>query len=332
MSILSHYRWVVLCVTLPAVLLCSGCPKDPQALIDDYPNKTATVICPWSAGGGTDRCARFWAEQLQSKFDNPFVVMNRTGGSGAIGHSTVSRAKADGYTLGMITVELSMMKQMGISDLTYRDYQCLMQINADSAAVVVRKDAPWNNIKEFLADVKTSDEKLKMSGTASGGIWDLARVGMLNAAGIEHHLVTWVPSKGSAPALVQLMGGHIDAVVVSVPEAMPQIQAGELRLLTVMDEQRHPDFPDIPTLKEEGYDWSAVGWRGLAVPKETPPEIVQKLLSECETIAASNEFKEFMNKNGFAIVVRGPDEFTKFLDEQESLWTPVIELAGYAKQ
>ncbi len=291
-----------------------------------------TMICPWSAGGGTDRCTRFWAEQLQSKFDSPFVVMNRTGGSGAIGHSTVARAKADGYTLGMVTVELSMMKQMGISDLTYRDYQCLMQINADAAAVVVRKDAPWKNINELLETIKTSDEKLKMSGTASGGIWDLARVGMLSAAEIDHQSVTWVPSKGSAPALVQLLGKHIDAVVVSVPEAMPQIESGELRLLTVMDEQRHPDFPEIPTLKEEGYDWSAVGWRGLAVPKETPPEIVKKLLKECETIAESEEFKDFMDKNGFALIVRGPEEFTEFLDQQESLWTPVIELAGYTKQ
>ncbi len=317
---------LLVCVTI------LGCQKDPQAAIDSYPSKTVTVVCPWSAGGGTDRCSRFWAERLQTKFENPFVVMNRTGGSGAIGHSAVARAKADGYTMGMVTVELSMMKQMGISDLTFRDYECLMQINADSAAVVVRKDAPWKNLQELFDEIKSSKEKLKMSGTASGGIWDLARVGMLDAAGLDIHSVTWVPSKGSAPALVQLMGEHIDAVVVSVPEAMPQIEAGELRLLAVMDDQRHPDFPDIPTLKEEGCDWSAVGWRGLALPKGTPPEIVAKILVQCEEIAASEEFKEFMGKNGFAVVIRGPEEFTKFLEEQESLWTPVIDLAGYAQK
>ncbi len=317
---------LLVCVTI------LGCQKDPQAAIDSYPSKTVSVVCPWSAGGGTDRCSRFWAERLQTKFDNPFVVMNRTGGSGAIGHSAVARGKADGYTMGMVTVELSMMKQMGISDLTFRDYECLMQINADSAAVVVRKDAPWNNIQDLFDAIKSSKEKLKMSGTASGGIWDLARVGMLDAAGIDIHAVTWVPSKGSAPALVQLMGEHIDAVVVSVPEAMPQIEAGELRLLAVMDDQRHPDFPEIPTLKEKGCDWSAVGWRGLALPKGTPPEIVAKMLAQCEDIAASEEFKDFMGKNGFAVVVRGPEEFTKFLEEQESLWSPVIDLAGYAQK
>lgn len=322
-----------LCVVSWAVLLLvhSGCQQDPQAAIEKYPRKTVTVVCPWSAGGGTDRCARFWAEQLQAKFENPFVVMNRTGGSGAIGHAAVSRAKPDGYTLGMVTVELSMMNQMGLSELTYRDYDCLLQVNADSAAVVVRHDAPWKNIKELLIEIETSKAKLKMSGTASGGIWDLARVGMLHAAGLDPNAVTWVPSKGAAPALVQLMGQHIDAVIVSVPEAMPQIEAGELRLLSVMDDQRHPDFPEIPTLKEEGYDWSAVGWRGLAIPKGTPPEIVEKLVTQCEEIAASAEFKSFMETNGFAVVVRGPEEFTSFLNEQEMLWAPVIELAGYAK-
>lgn len=307
-----------------------GCSQDPQHAIDNYPNKTVHVICPWSPGGGTDRCSRFLAERLQTRFDNPFVVMNRTGGSGAIGHSAIARARADGYTLGTITVELSMMQQMGISQLTYRDYICLLQFNADSAAVVVRNDSAWTDIEQLLSDIKTSERNLKMSGTASGGIWDLARIGMLDAAGIDKDKVTWVPSKGSAPAIVQLLGGHIDAVVASVPEAMPQIEAGELRLLCVMDEQRHPDFPDIPTLAELGYNWTAVGWRGLAVPQGVPDEIVARLSTACREIVDSEEFRTFMEQNGFAIVIREQDDFTNFLKEQEELWTPVIKLAGYA--
>ncbi|WP_231740575.1 tripartite tricarboxylate transporter substrate binding protein [Thalassoglobus neptunius] len=321
---------LTVCCTL-AGLAILGCSTDPQAAIDNYPNKTITIVCPWSAGGGTDQCSRFWADQLHQRLETPVVVMNREGGSGAIGHSAVARARPDGYTLGAITVELSMMKQMGISDLTFRDYDPLLQYNADSAALVVRSDAPWKTAEEFLEEVRTGDTPLKMSGTASGGIWDLARVGMLHAAGIDPDRVTWVPSKGSAPARTQLLGGHIDAVVVSVPEAKPQIDAGELRLLAVMDDERHVDFPEVPTLKELGIDWSAVGWRGLALPKETPPEISAKLLAQAEEIAASEEFLEFMKLNGFAVKVRGPEEFKEFLTEQEALWTPVIEMAGYHK-
>ncbi|MEW4489480.1 tripartite tricarboxylate transporter substrate binding protein [Thalassoglobus sp. JC818] len=323
---ISRWSTVWLALTLIVTL---GCSTDPQAAIDNYPNKTITIVCPWSAGGGTDQCSRFWADQFQQRLDTPVVVMNREGGSGAIGHSAVAHARPDGYTLGAITVELSMMKQMGISDLTFRDYDLLLQYNADSAALVVRSDAPWKTTEEFLEAVRTGDTPLKMSGTASGGIWDLARVGMLHAAGIDPERVTWVPSKGSAPARTQLLGGHIDAVVVSVPEAKPQIDAGELRLLAVMDDERHVDFPDVPTLKELGIDWSAVGWRGLALPKETPPEITEKLVARAEEIAASEEFLEFMKLNGFAVKVRGPEEFKEFLNEQEALWTPVIEMAGY---
>jgi len=270
-------------------------------------------------------------DALQKELGTSVIVVNKLGGSGAVGHSAIAKAKPDGYTIGMATVELSMLKKMGIGDLTYRNYRPLMQINADCAAVVVRSDAPWETFDEFLAAVKTSDEKLKMSGTASGGIWDLARVGMMQAAKVDPARVTWVPSKGAAPAIVQLLGGHIDAVCVSVPEALPQIEAGELRVLAVMNEERLPEFPDLPTLKEHDCDWSAVGWRGLVLPTETPPEVVTKLETACTSIANSSEFKSFMEKSGFAIVVRGPDEFETFLDEQEQAWGPVVEAAGYAR-
>ena len=275
--------------------------------------------------------SRFWADQLQQRMENPVVVVNQTGGGGAIGHSAVAKARPDGYTIGMITVELSMMKQMGISPLTYRDYTCLMQLNADAAAVVVRTDSPWKTIGEFLETVQNSSDKLKMSGTASGGIWDLARVGMLRAAGIDPKSVIWVPSQGAGPSIVQLLGGHIDGVVVSVPEALPQVESGELRVLAVMSDERLAEFPEIPTLKEAGYDWSAVGWRGLALPPETPAKIVEILAQHCEAIAASAEFKDFMQKTGFATAIRGPDEFPEFLKQQEQLWSPVIEAAGYAQ-
>lgn len=323
-------RSALLLLVLPCLL--TGCPPDAQSLIDAYPTKSVTVVCPWSPGGGTDRCARFWADQLQTAFGKPFIVMNRTGGSGAIGHSAVARARADGHTLGIITVELSTFKQMGVSDLTYRDYDCLLQFNADAAAIVVRQNAPWQNVDELLAAIRQSSatgQKLKFSGTASGGIWDLARVGMLDAAGLDPQIVTWVPSQGAGPAIVQLLGEHVDALVVSVPEVMSQVEAKELRVLAVMDEARHPDLPDIPTLKEEGIDWSAVGWRGFALPRGTPPEIVARLSQQCQQIAESAAFRDFMQTNGFAVVVRGPEEFRQFLEEQETQWAGVISKAGF---
>lgn len=298
---------------------------------DAYPSRTVTVICPWAAGGGTDRLARFFADRLQQRLGKPFVVANKTGGSGAVGHSEGARAKPDGYTILMATFELSTMHWMGITDLTYEDYEPVIQMNADAAAIIVLKDAPWQNLNGFIGYIKNNPGAIKMSGTATGGAWDLARAGFQLAAGLPIDSVVWVPAKGAAPSLVELMGGHIEAVCCSLPEAGPQIEAGELRPLAVMAPERLPEYPETPTVKEAGVDWVAVGWRGLMLPKGTPQAIVDRLSKECAAITESDAFKNFMKKNGFSIVVRQGEEFTRFLAEQDAQWKKVIEAVGYAK-
>ena len=326
-------RLLALLVCLPLSAMVTGCNSgsgttgSPQG----YPRKTVTIICPWAPGGGTDRVARFWADSLQREFSQPFVVVNRTGGSGAVGHSAGAYAAPDGYTITLITFELCTMHRMNISDLTHEDYACIMQMNADAAAIIVQNDAPWKTLGEFLDHIRKNPGKVKMSGTATGGAWDLARAGMFKAADVPIESVVWVPTKGSAPSLVELLGGHIDSVCCSVPEAVTQVEAGQLRMLAVMSEERHPDFPDVPTVKESGVDWNAVAWRGLALPKGTPPEIVDTLYEKCKGIAESDAYREFMRKNGFAIKIRGKDEFTRFLAEQDAQWKVVIEAANYAK-
>jgi tripartite-type tricarboxylate transporter receptor subunit TctC len=296
-----------------------------------YPSKTLTLVCPWAPGGGTDRVARFWADALSRELGQPVVVVNKTGGSGAVGHTAGAYARPDGYTLTIITFELSTMHRMGICDLTYEDYACVLQINGDAAAILVRQDAPWKTLRELLDDAKENPGKVKMSGTATGGAWDLARIGLQLAADVPVEAIVWVPTKGAAPSLVELLGGHIDAVCCSVPEAASQIEASQLRVLAVMSDERHPDFPDLPTAKECGVDWVAVGWRGLALPKGTPPEIVQTISDACRRIGDSEEYKAFMKKYGFTIAIRVQDDFAQFLRQQDAQWKDVIEAAGYAK-
>lgn len=326
-------KTLALLVWLPLGTVLVGCNSHSGTTgkSQGYPSKTVNIICPWAPGGGTDRVARFWADALQQEFGQPFVVVNRTGGSGAVGHSAGAYAAPDGYTITLITFELCTMHRMNISDLTYDDFACIMQMNADTAAIIVQNDAPWKTLGEFLDYVRQNPGKVKMSGTARGGAWDLARAGLFKAAGVPIESVVWVPTKGAAPSLVELLGGHIDSVCCSVPEAVTQVKAGQLRMLAVMSEERHPDFPDVPTAKESGVDWIAVAWRGLALPKGTPPEIVDTLYDKCKAIAESDAYKEFMRKNGFAIKIRGKDDFKKFLVEQDAQWKEVIEAANYAK-
>ncbi len=298
----------------------------------DFPSKSGSIICPWAPGGGTDRMARFMADQLQKELGKPFVVVNQTGGSGAVGHSAGALAKPDGHTLTMATFELSTMHWMGISDLTWKDYAPVAELNADAAAIMVRSDSPWNSLKDLIGYIEANPGKLTMSGTATGGAWDLARAGFQLEAGIPVDAVRWIPSKGSAPSIVELLGGHIDAVCCSIPEAISQIEAGQLRALVVMSPEKLSGHPDLPTAIDEGVDWSAVGWRGIVAPKGTPPDIVKKISDVCSQIVASAEFEEFMRKNGFATEWKSNEAFAVFLEEQDAQWKDVIEATGYARQ
>ncbi len=301
------------------------------AFASSYPKRNITIVCPWSAGGGTDRTARFIAAEMQKRLGVPVNVVNKTGGNGAIGHSAAAYAKPDGYTIGIITMELSTIPWMGLSKVSYKDFEPIMQFNQDYAAVTVKADAPWKNIKELIDAIKKNPGSFTFSGSGAGSIWDLARAGMLDKAGIDPKKVKWIPSKGAAPAVTELLGGHINVITCSYPEVAPQVKAGKLRTIALMAPERDPRFADIPTLKENGIDWSAGTWRGFAVPKGTPKEIVDKLYATLKDITDSAEFKDFMMKNGFGIKIRGPEEFKKFLEEDYYRWKHVLEIAGYIK-
>ncbi|MEJ5229035.1 tripartite tricarboxylate transporter substrate binding protein [Pseudothermotoga sp. U03pept] len=300
-------------------------------LAADYPRKAVTIICPWGAGGGTDRIARFLADELSKKFGQPFTVVNKTGGGGAVGHSAGAYAAPDGYTLTLVTMEIASMHWMGLTTLTYEDFEYIAQFNEDSAGVMVKADAPWKTLNDLLQDIKANPGKYLFSGTAAGGIWDLARIGMLDAAGIPVDYVTWVPSTGAAQGLVELLGGHVHVVTCSLAEAITQIQSGQARALAVMADERDPRFPDVPTLKEMGINWSAGTWRGIAVPRKTPVEIKSTLEKAILEIVETDAFKNFMSTNGFGIKVRNAQEFYEFARQQDQAWKHVLELGGYTK-
>jgi tripartite-type tricarboxylate transporter receptor subunit TctC len=312
-------------LSFPFLAGCTLKKESPES----YPTRLIELIVPWAAGGGTDRVARFIADQLQSRLGQPVVVVNRTGGSGAVGHSAGALAPPDGYTITMATFELSTMHSMGISKLTWNNFAPVAQLNGDAAALFVRKDAPWLTLPDLLTHIRESSGKLKMSGTSTGGAWDLARSGLLLAAGIPPSDVIWAPTQGSAPALVELLGGHVDVVCCSVPEAAAQLASGHIRPLAVLGPRRLPEYPDYPTALEQGIDYEAVGWRGLMLPRDTPQLIIDKLARTVHEIGQSDPFKEFMRKNGFAIELKGPADFAQFLQEQDAKWGAVINSAGY---
>ncbi|MCC6511213.1 MAG: tripartite tricarboxylate transporter TctB family protein [Pirellulaceae bacterium] len=295
----------------------------------DYPIKTVTIICPWAAGGGTDRIARFWADALNREFHRPFVVVNRVGGSGAIGHFAGAHAPRNGHTLTLVTFEIATMHRMRVSTLTHEDFECILQVNADPAAILVSRDAPWQSLSDWLNDVRANPGRLKMSGTATGGTWDLHRIGLMRAAGLDARAVVWVPYQGSSEALQQLMGKHLDLVCCSLAEAKNQLDSGEVRALTVMSAERLASHPQVPTAREQGIDWIAEGFRGLAVPKGTPVDFVRRLEEACLRIGHSDSYRQVMDKNGFGVTIRNAQDFRDFLRAQDEQWKDAIVSAGY---
>jgi len=169
-----------LVATAHALLLAA-----PSAAFAQYPQRPIQLIVPWGAGGGTDATARIIGALMEKELKQPFNVVNRTGGSGVVGHDAIARAPADGYTIGLITVEITMMHHVGLTQLKHTDYTPIGLMNADPAGVNVRVDSPYKSVKDLLAAVKANPGKFKASGTGQGGIWHLAIAGLLKDQGID---------------------------------------------------------------------------------------------------------------------------------------------------
>jgi tripartite-type tricarboxylate transporter receptor subunit TctC len=311
-----------------AVALCALGGAPAQA---EYPERPITLIVPWGAGGGTDATGRILASMMEQELGVPVSVVNRTGGSGVVGHSAIATAPPDGYTLGVVTVEIGMMHWQGLTDLTYADYTPLALYNADAAGLQVRADSEWDSAEAVLDAVKASPGEHKASGTGQGGIWHLALAGMLQEAGIAPDASPWVPSQGAAPGLQDLVAGGIDIVTCSVPEAQALLEAGRVKSLAVMSAERNPAFPDVPTLKEAtGLDWQVAAWRGIAGPKGMPQEVSDKLVPLLKQIWDSQEFRDVMAQRGFGVVWRDPQGFEQWMAESDASLGSVMKAVGLA--
>lgn len=297
-----------------------------------YPERPITVIVPWSAGGGTDATGRMIAKIMQDELGVPVNVVNRTGGGGVVGHQAIASAKPDGYTIGIVTVEIAMMHWVGLTDLDYKAYTPIALYNADPAGVSVGVDSKFTNVKELLDAAKAAPGKMKGSGTGQGGIWHLALAGMLVDAGLDPNAIGWVPSQGAAPALTDLAAGGIDVVTASVVEARALKEAGKVKVLAVMAKDRLPAFPDVPTLKESGGpDWTTAAWRTVAGPKGLPADVQAKLAATVEKVYKSKEFQDFMAGRGFGLTWAGPEGLEKHYEEADASFGKVLKAVGLAK-
>ncbi|MDM0000109.1 tripartite tricarboxylate transporter substrate binding protein [Variovorax sp. J22P240] len=302
------------------------------AAAQGYPARPITLIVPWGAGGGTDATARIVGSLLEKELGQPVTVVNRTGGSGVVGHAAIASAAPDGYTIGLATVEIGMMHWQGLTELTGASYTPIGLVNADPAGVQVRADAPYKSITELLAAIKASPGKMKASGTGQGGIWHLAIAGLLRDQKIDPAAVPWVPSNGAAPGLQDMVAGGVDIAPVSLPEARSLIDAGKVKSLVIMSDKPSALYPNIPTLKSAvGSDWTMAAWRGIVAPKGIPNDVRDKLSAAVKKVAASKDYTDFMASRGFGVTYAGPEDFGKFMAKSDAELGATMKAVGIAK-
>lgn len=298
-----------------------------------WPERPVTLICPWGAGGGTDTVARTLAAIMEKDLGQPINVVNRTGGSGVIGHTALAKADPDGYTIGTINVDLCQLVSKGLTDLTYDKFTQIALINAEPAGVSVNADSPYQTAEELLNAIKSKPPRtFKASGTGTGGIWHLAFVGWMYKSDIPADKVIWVPTKGEAPSLKDLATGSVDVITVPLSSALPLIEAGKVRPLANMGTERFEALPDVPTLKEAvGTDWTTYTWRMIGAPAGVPDDIRDRLAASVKKAFDSKEFTDFMNARGFTKVWKGPAEAREFHKSEDEAIGTVMKAVGMAK-
>ncbi len=288
---------------------------------------------PWAAGGGTDAIARQVAMMLERDFKQPVNVVNRTGGSGVVGHTAIATAAPDGYTFGLITLEINQMHWVGLTDLTYEGFSLLALVNQDLAAIHVKTDSPFKTAKELFAHIKANPNKVVASGSGQGGSWHAALAGLMELEGISPQSIRWVPATGAATALTDLAGGGVEFVSCSMPEAEALIKAGRIRSLLFMSPKRAANFPDVPTTEEAlGHKWHKGVWRGFAAPKGLPKEIATQYETAIKKVWDSAEFQEFMTKRGFDLIYMDSAKFAEFMKTDNQDNGKTLKSLGLAKK
>ena len=300
------------------------------ASADSYPSRPISVIIPFPPGGVAELTARPLLAVMERILKQPMVVVNKPGASGTVGAQQAAISKPDGYTLLVTVSSMSVFPEVDIlfgRPKTYKreDFAPIALLSADPMILIVKKDSPYKSVADIVADAKKRPGEIKYSSSGVYGATHLPTEMFAHAARIK---LRHVPYTGGGPALIALLGGHVD-ILFSVPIiAFVQLRSGDVTPLAVASEKRHPAFPNVPTLKELGYDVEYYMWCGFFAPKATPPDILKILREATRKAAASPEFKAAMDKMNTPIDYRDADEFQKFWDKDAQRSIEAIRRIG----
>ncbi len=310
------------------VAMLAGALMTVGAQAQSWPQKPVRIIVPYAAGGNSDGMARIAAQRLTEAFGQTFVVENRLGANGAIAADAVARAPADGYTLlwGVtppITINPAMTK---VSYDPIKDFAPISVVGVNAFVLLVNKSFPPKTVAEFVSYVRSQPNKLAYAEGSAGSLTHLAMVLFLKRAGLD---MTSVSYRGNAPALTDVVAGHLPTMFSNISDAMPQASAGSIRLLAVSSEKRAPQLPDVPTIAESGFPgFNVLTWNGLMAPAGTPKEIVGKIVAEIARAVKDPPFIARLEQYGADPLGNSPEQFAALIAVDTALWADVIKSTG----
>lgn len=294
--------------------------------VDVYPSKPVNVIVAYKAGGGTDVGARILMSEAQKNFPQPFVIVNKPGADGEIGYTELLKAKPDGYTIGFIN--LPTFVSLPIQRHTkYKkdDAQAIMNHVYDPGVLVVRADSKWKTLGDFVADAKANPDTITISNNGTGASNHIGAAHFAYEAGIK---VTHVPFGGSTDMIAALRGNHVDATVAKVSEVGNLVKNNELRILASFTDKRLESFPEVPTLKENGYNVLFGSARAIVAPAGTPQPILDKLHDTLKAaLEAEDNVKKSQNAN-LPLQYMSPEELTDYINQQEQYVKEIVPKLG----
>jgi tripartite-type tricarboxylate transporter receptor subunit TctC len=259
-----------------------------------YPEREITIMVPYAPGGATDTMAHGIAVGLEKHLGVKMLFENREGGGGSVGQAWLARQKPDGYIIGMTsTISLILQQYTGVAGLKIDQFTYLSHVASADGALAVRMDSPFKTLRDLVDYAKKNPGIITVSNSGTGSLWHLCAAGLAHKAGVEF---THVPFKGGSPAAVAMIGGHVTASSSTVGEVYEFVKAGRARILGIPSIERFSLIPDVPTFREQGYDFVFEARSGLIGPKGIPENTVKILSSAVEKAAKSEEFKKMMAK------------------------------------
>ena len=311
-------------------LLAAAVFTTGAALAQDYPNKAVTVVVPWPAGGPSDIAARPVAKALTDQLGKPFVVDNRGGASGNIGTAIVAKQQpADGYTLlvtssSPIVINPSLYKSMPFD--SQKDLQPITNVLRVPLVLAVNPSIPAKNLKELMAYINSQKGKFTYASSGSGTPQHLTAELFKTVGKLD---MVHVPYKGSAPALTDVIGGHVPMMFDSTIAILPHLKGGKLRPIAVTGAKRSPQLPDVPTFAEAGLPGvESYAWYGMFARAGTPKPIVDKLNAEAQKAMKTPEFQTVLKDTGSEFVGDTPENFGKFVKAEAVKWGKVVKDSG----